>query len=132
MGDRGRSMRVLLVTDDEGYGDDVAAAGDAVGVDVTVLAGDCNLEATARRAGATAVVFDAQDEFAAIADRAESFAAAHPGAVVGVVATGVDDGWAENVLVVHRWRCADRLLGTLSHVYSGMKVAHAARSPVGL
>jgi hypothetical protein len=132
MDDRGRSILVLLVTDDEGYGDDVAAAGDAAGVDVTVLAGDCNLETTVRRADANAVVFDAQDEFAAVADRAESFALAHPDVVVGVVATGVDDGWTENVLVVHRWRCADRLLDQLSHVYSGMRVAHEARSSVGL
>jgi hypothetical protein len=131
MDDRGGSMRVLLVTDDEGYGDDVAAAGDAVGVDVTVLAGDCNLEATARRAGANTVVFDAQDEAGALTGRAGTFAAAHPRTVVGVVATGVDDGWKDDVLVIHRWQCADRLLDRLSTVSSGMKVAHAARSSVG-
>jgi len=123
-------MCVLLVTDDAGYGDEVAAAGDAVGIDVIVLAGDCNVAATMRRAGANAVVFDAQGEVGAVTGRARTFAAAHPGAVVGLVATGVDDGWQENVLVVHRWRCADRLLDKLSNVYSGVKVAHAARFPV--
>ena len=130
MDDRGGSMRVVLVTDDAGYGVEVAAAGDAVGIDVTVLAGECNVAATMRRAGANAVVFDAQDEVDGLADRAGTFAAAHPSAVVGVVGTGVEDGWKDNVLVVHRWRCADRLLDQLT-VHSGMKVAHAARSSVG-
>lgn len=125
-------MRVLLVTDDAGYGDEVAATGDAVGIAVTVLAGECNVGATMRRAGANAVVFDAQDEVGAVSGRAGTFAAAHPGPVVGLVATGVDEGWQENILVVHRWRCADRLLDKLSDAYSGMKVAHAARSSVGL
>jgi hypothetical protein len=132
MDDRGRSMRVVLVTDDAGYGDEVAAAGDVVGIDVTVLAGECNVSATMRRAGASAVVFDAQDEVGALSDRAGAFASAHPRAVVGVVGTGVEDGWKGNVLVVHRWRCADRLLDTLATVHSRMKVAHAARSSVGL
>ena len=124
-------MCVLLVTDDAGYGDEVAAAGDSVGIDVIVLAGECNVAATMRRAGANTVVFDAQDEVGALTGRAGTFAAAHPGAVVGVVATGVDDGWRDNVLVVHRWWCADRLLEKLSNVYSATKVAHAARSAVG-
>jgi hypothetical protein len=124
-------MRVVLVTDDAGYGDEVAAAGDAVGIDVIVLAGECKVAATMRRAGANTVVFDAQDEVDALADRAGTFAAAHPSAVVGVVATGVDDGWKENVLLVHRWRCADRLFDTLTNIHSGIKVAHAARSSVG-
>ena len=131
MDDRGRSMRVVLVTDDAGYGDEVAAAGDAVGIDVTVLAGECNVAATMRRAGANTVVFDAQDEVGALTGRAGTFAAAHPHTVVGVVGTGVDDGWQDEVLVIHRWQCADRLLDTLSTVSSGMKVAHAARSSVG-
>jgi hypothetical protein len=123
-------MRVLLVTDDAGYGDEVAAAGDAVGIDVTVLAGECNVAATMRRAGADTVVFDAQDESGALTGRAGAFAAAHPRAVVAVVATGVDDGWQKNVLVLHRWRCADRLLDKLSEASSGMQLAHAAASSV--
>jgi len=124
-------MRVLLVTDDAGYGDEVAAAGDAVGIDVIVLAGECNVAATMGRAAANTVVFDAQGDAGAVNRRAETFATAHPYAVVGVVATGVDDGWQENVLVVHRWSCADRLLDTLSSAHSGVKVAHAARSSSG-
>jgi hypothetical protein len=124
-------MRVLLVTDDAGYGDEVAAAGDAVGIDVTVLAGECNVAATMQRAGANTVLFDAQDEVDALTDRAGTFAVAHPRAVVGVVATGVDDGWQGNVLVIHRWRCADRLLEKLSNVHAGMNVAHGAHSRVG-
>ena len=60
MDDRGGSMRVVLVTDDAGYGDEVAAAGDAVGIDVTVLAGECNVAATMRRAGANAVLLEAR------------------------------------------------------------------------
>jgi len=132
MDDRKGSMRVLLVTDDAGYGDEVAVAGDAVGIEVTVLAGECNVASTMRRAGANTVVFDAQDEVDALTGRAGTFAAAHLGAVVGVVATGVDDGWQDNVLVVHRWWCADRLLEKLSNVHSGTKAAHAARSTVSL
>ena len=132
MDDRGGSMRVVLVTDDAGYGDEVAAAGDAVGIDVTVLAGECNVAATMRRAGANTVVFDAQDEASALTGRAGTFATAHPGAVVGVVATGVDDAWKDNVLVFHRWWCADRLFDSLTNVHSGMKVAHAARSSVSV
>jgi hypothetical protein len=125
-------MRVLLVTDDAGYGDEVAAAGDAAGIDVVVLAGESNLAATMRRVGANAVVFDAQDEVDALAGRARTFAATHPGAVVGVVATGVDEGWQDKVLVVHRWRCVDRLLDKLSTVHSDKEVARARRSAVGV
>jgi len=124
-------MRVLLVTDDAGYGDEVAAAGDAVGIDVIVIAGECNVAPTMRRAGANTVVFDAQGDADAVNGRAGTFATAHPEAVVGVVATGVDDGWQENVLVLHRWSCADRLLDTLSSAHSGVKIAQAARSSVG-
>jgi hypothetical protein len=125
-------MRVLLVTDDAGYGDEVSAAGDAAGIDVIVLAGECNVAATMRRAGANTVVFDAQDEPSALTGLAGTFASAHPGAVVGVVATGVDDGWRKNVLVLHRWWCAERLLEKLSTVYSGKKVAHAPLSAASL
>jgi hypothetical protein len=111
-------MRVVLVTDDAGYGEEVAAAGDAVGIDVIVLAGECKVASTMRRVGANTVVFDAQDEVGALAGRAGTFASTHPRAVVGVVGTGVEDGWQDNVLVIHRWWCADRLLDKLSTVSS--------------
>src|SRR6266404_1499683 len=124
----GGSMRVLLVTDDAGYGDEVAAAGDSVGMDVIVLAADS-------RVGANIVVFDAGDDFAPTVRAAADFAGVHPHVVVCVVATGVDDhlndGRAGDVLVVHQWRSPERLLDRLSRAYLGMRVATEPRSSVG-
>jgi hypothetical protein len=128
-------MRVLLVTDDAGYGDEVAAAGDAVGMDVIVLAAESNVAGAVPRVGANIVVFDAGDDFVPAVRAAADFAGVHPHVVVCVVATGVDDhlndGRAGDVLVVHQWRSPERLLDRLSRAYLGMRVATEPRASVG-
>ncbi len=128
-------MRVLLVTDDAGYGDEVAAAGDSVGMDVIVLAADSDVGGAVPRIGANIVVFDAGDDFAPTVRAAADFAGVHPHVVVCVVATGVDDhlndGRAGDVLVVHQWRSPERLLDRLSRAYLGTRVATEPRSSVG-
>jgi hypothetical protein len=130
-----RPMRILLATDEESYADDVYAAADELGVDVTAMSTESDIETTARRIGANVVVFDAGDDFAPTARAASAFAAVHPHIVVGVVATGVDDGLNDGragpVLVVHRWRSPERLLGKLSRAYAGMRVPSEPRSSVG-
>jgi hypothetical protein len=128
-------MRVLLVTDDADYGDEVAAAGDAVGMDVIVLAAESNAADAVPRVAANIVVFDGGDDFAPTVRAAADFAGVHPHVVVCVVATGVDDhlndGRAGDVLVVHQWRSPERLLDRLSRAYLAMRVAIEPRSSVG-
>jgi hypothetical protein len=130
-----RPMRILLATDEESYADDVFAAADALGVDVTAAAPDSDIETTVRRVGANVVVFDAGDDFAPTVRAVSDFAGVHPHIVVCVVATGVDDhlndGRAGHVLVVHRWRSPERLLDRLSRAYVDMRVATEPRSSVG-
>lgn len=113
-------MQVLLVSDDEGYADEISAAGDAVGVEVTLVDGDDGLDSAVRRIGVDAVVFDAQDEFPVVAEHARAFAVLHPGVVVAVVAKGVEDHDGENLLVQHRWRAPERLLGRLARAHARM------------
>jgi DNA-binding response OmpR family regulator len=130
-----RPMRVLLATDEATYADDVYAAADELGVDVTAMSTENDIETTALRIGANVVVFDAGDDFAPTARAAAAFAAVHPDVVVCVVATGVDDhlndGRAGAVLVVHRWRSPERLLDRLSSAYLGLRAATESRSSVG-
>lgn len=114
MDDRGLPMHVLLVTDDEGYGDDVASAGDAIGAEVTVLAGGSRLDETMRLVEAHAIVFDAQDHYGLVVDRARTLASANPALVVCVVATAVDDHVTEGLFIQHRWRTPERLLDRLA------------------
>jgi pimeloyl-ACP methyl ester carboxylesterase len=125
-------MRILLATDEASYADDIYAAADAFGIDVTAMSTENDIETTARRIGANVVVFDAGDDFAPTARAAAAFAAVHPDVVVCVVATGVDDhlndGRAGPVLVVHRWRSPERLFDRLSSAYLGMRVATELRS----
>lgn len=128
-------MRVLLITDDASYGDEVAAAGDAVGMDVIVLAAEYNVARAVPRLGANIVVFDGGDDFVPTVRAAADFAGVHPHVVVCVVATGVDDhlndGRAGDVLVVHQWRSPERLLDRLSRAYLDLRVATEPRSAVG-
>jgi hypothetical protein len=111
------------------------AAADELGVDVTAMSTESDIEASVRRIGANVVVFDGGDDFAPTARTAAVFAADHPHIVVCAIATGVDDhlndGWAGPVLVVHRWRSPERLLDRLSHAYRGMRVASDLRSSIG-
>ena len=125
-------MRILLATDEESFADDVFAAADAIGVDVTAAAPDSDIETTVRRVRANVVVFDAGGDFAPTVRAAADFADVHPDIVACVVATGVDDhlndGRADHVLVVHRWRSPERLLDKLSRAYHDMRVASEQHS----
>ena len=106
-------MRILLVTDEDGYANDVIAASAAMGAAVTVAPYDWDLHGTALDVGANVVVFDAGNRFGSNVRAAKAFADVHPSVVVAVVATGVDDGESDNVVLMHRWHCAERLLEQL-------------------
>jgi DNA-binding NarL/FixJ family response regulator len=110
-------MRILLVTDEVGYADDVISASHAIGVGVTVAPSGCSLAREVREAGADVVALDAGNRFGSSARMAEAFAARHPHLVVAVLATGVDDHEAGNFLLAHRWNCAERLLDRLALAY---------------
>jgi len=135
MGDRRGSIRILLATDEASFADAIYGVADELGLDVTAMSTESDIGASARRIGANVVVFDAGDDFAPTAREAAVFAEAHPGVLVCVTATGVDDhlsdGWAGPVLVVHRWRSPERLLDRLSRAYLAMPVASELRSSVG-
>ena len=112
MGDRKGSMRVLLATDEASYADAVYAVADELGLDVTAMSTERDIGASARRIGANVVVFDAGDDFAPTARAAAVFAESHPGVLVCVTATGVDDhlsdGWAGGSPPPCRTRAAPR------------------------
>src|SRR5205814_7440269 len=73
-----RPMRILLVTDDVRYADELASAASQRGFDLaqTSVGGDLDLEATAQ--APNIVVLDAHDALARTSRTATAFAALHP------------------------------------------------------
>jgi hypothetical protein len=115
-----RPMRVLLVTDDGRYADDVAAAASLRGVDFTLAAVDDDLEATANSHAPNVVVLDADNQIARTSRAATVFAALHPRIATVIVAKRAPERIIGNVQVVDKRRSAERLLGDLEHALLGL------------
>jgi hypothetical protein len=115
-----RPMRILLVTDDGRYADDVATAASLRGVDVALAAVDADLEATAMSHAPNVVVFDADNQIARTSRTATVFAALHPRIATVLVGRQAPDRIVGNVQVVDKRRSAEHLLGDLEHALLGL------------
>jgi hypothetical protein len=115
-----RPMRILLVTDDGRYADDVATAASLRGVDFALAAVDDDLEATATSHAPNVVVLDADNQIARTSRAATVFAALHPRIAIVIVARQAPERIIGNVQVVDKRRSAERLLGDLEHALLGL------------
>jgi hypothetical protein len=115
-----RPMRILLVTDDGPYADDVASAASLRGVDLTRAAVDDDLEATSTLHTPNIVVLDADNKIARTSRAATVFAALHPRIATVIVAKRAPERSVGNLQVVDKRRSAERLLGDLEHALLGL------------
>jgi hypothetical protein len=115
-----RPMRILLVTDDGRYADDVATAASLRGVDFALAAVDDDLEASTTSHAPNVVVLDADKTIARTSRTATVFAALHPRIATVIVARRAPERIVGNVQVVDKRRSAERLLGDLEHALLGL------------
>jgi hypothetical protein len=125
-----RPMRILLVTNDGRYADDVATAASLQGVELALAAVDDDLEATTTSHAPNIVVLDADNKIARTSRTATVFAALHPLIATVIVAARAPERSVGNVQVVDKRRSAERLLGDLEHALLGLaapvEVGHSA------
>jgi AmiR/NasT family two-component response regulator len=115
-----RPMRILLVTDDTRYADEVLSAAAAAGVHVDLVTSKENIEVTALRTTPNVVVLDAHDRLTRTARAATVFAALHPSILVVLVAVGGPERTNSNLRVFDKWRAAERLLDELARAHVGL------------
>jgi len=115
-----RPMRILLVTDDGRYADDVAAAASLRGVDFALAAVDDDLEATTTSHAPNVVVLDARNALARTSRAATVFAALHPRIATVILANRAPERSVGNVHVVDKSRSAERLFRELEHAFLGL------------
>jgi hypothetical protein len=120
-------MRILLVTDDGRYADDVATAASLRGVNFALAAVDDDLEATTTSHTPNIVVLDADNQIARTSRTATVFAALHPRIATVIVANRGPERIVGNVQVVDKRRSAERLLGDLEHALLGLAAPVEAR-----
>ncbi len=115
-----RPLRILLVTDDGRYADDVATAASVRGVEFALAAVDDDLEATTTSHSPNVVVLDADNKIARTSRTATVFAALHPRIATVIVAKQAPERIVGTVQVVDKRRSAERLLGDLEHALLGL------------
>lgn len=115
-----RPMRILLVTDDTRYADDVLSAAATAGLHVDLATSKENIELIALRTTPNVVVLDAHDRLTRTARAATVFAALHPSILVAVVAVGGPERANSNLRVFDKWRAAERLLDELARAHVGL------------
>jgi hypothetical protein len=114
-----RPMRILLVTDDVCYADQVACAASLKGVDLTLAALGDDLDAATTRNAPNVVVLDANNKLARVSRTATVFAALHPRIATVVVANRTPERSIGSVQIVNKWRSAEHLLRELEHAVLG-------------
>ena len=115
-----RPMRILLVTDDTRYADEVLTAAAKAGLHVDLATSKENIETTALRTTPNVVVLDAHDRLTRTARAATVFAALHPSILVVLVAVGGPERASSNLRVFDKWRAAERLLDELARAHVGL------------
>jgi DNA-binding response OmpR family regulator len=115
-----RPMRILLVTDDEGYADEVALAAALRGVDLVLVANGDDLDDATTLHLPNVVVLDAHDALARTSRTASVFAALHPRIAIVIVANRAAERGVGGIRVVDKWRSAERVLSELEHAYLGL------------
>ena len=115
-----RPMRILLVTDDGRYADQVTDAAALRGVDIALAAVGVDLDAASARDAPNVVVLDAHNTLARTSRTATVFAALHPRIATVIVVNRAPERSVGNVHVVDKGRSADRLLGVLEAAFLGL------------
>ncbi len=126
-----RPMRILLVTDDARYADEVASAAARRGVDLELAAVGDDLDDATTENAPNLVVLDADNRLARTSRTATVFAALHPRIATVVVANRAPERSVGDVLVIDKWRSAERLLGELEHAFLGIAQPLEARRSAG-
>ena len=126
-----RPMRILLVTDDEGYADEVALAAALRGVDLELAATGDDLDAAATLHLPNVVVLDAHDALARTSRTASVFAALYPRIAIVIVANRASERSVGGIRVVDKWRSAERLLSELEHAFLGLAFPAERRRSAG-
>ena len=124
-------MRILLVTDDSRYADELASAASERGVDFAQAAVGDDLDLTTTAHAPNVVVLDAHDALARTSRTATVFAALHPQIATVVVANRAAKRRVGNVLVFDKWRSAERLLGELERAYVGLSISTGSKHQAG-
>jgi hypothetical protein len=121
-----RPMRILLVTDDVRYADELGVAASERGLALAQAAvgGDLELEATAK--APNVVVLDAHDALARTSRTATAFAELHPQIATVIVANRAPKRSVGSVLVLNKWRSTEQLLGELERAYVGLSISPAS------
>jgi len=110
-------MRVLLVTDDTRYADELASAASFRGVDLAQAAVGDDLDARVALHVPNVVVLDAHDSLARTSRTATVFAALHPRIATVLIAKRAPERSVGSVLVFDKWFSAERLLRELERAY---------------
>jgi len=114
-----RPMRILLVTDDDGYADEVAVAASLRGVDLELAAVGDDLDASTTLNMPNVVVLDAHDALARTSRTASVFAALNPRIAIVIVANRAPERSVGNIQVVDKAASTERLLRELEHAFLG-------------
>jgi hypothetical protein len=126
-----RPMRILLVTDDEGYADEVALAAALRGIDLELAATSDDLDDATTLHLPNVVVLDAHDTLARTSRTASVFAALYPRIGIVIVANRAAERGVGGIRVVDKWRSAERLLSELEHAFLGLDSPAARRRSAG-
>ncbi len=126
-----RPMRILLVTDDDGYADEVALAAALRGVDLELAAVGDDLDAATTLHLPNVVVLDAHDALTRTSRTASVFAALHPRIAIVLVANRAPERSVGGIHVVDKWRSAERLLQELEHAFLGLALPAERRRSAG-
>ena len=126
-----RPMRILLVTDDNDYADEVALAAALRGVDLELAAVADDLDAATTLHLPNVVVLDAHAGLARTSRTASVFAALYPRIAIVIVANRASELGAGGIRVVDKWRSAERLLGELESAFLGLGSLPARRRTAG-
>jgi DNA-binding NtrC family response regulator len=126
-----RPMRILLVTDDARYADEVASVAARHGVDLELAALGDDLDDATTNNAPNVVVLDANNRLAPTSRTATVFAALHPRIATVVVANRAPERSVGDVQVIDKWRSAERLLGELEHAFLGLAPPLETRRSAG-
>ena len=115
-----RPMRILLVTDDDNYADEVALAASLRGAELERVAVGDDLDVATSRHLPNVIVLDAHDALARTSRTASIFAALYPRIAIVIVANRASERGGGGIRVVDKWRSAERLLHELELAFLGL------------
>ena len=126
-----RPMRILLVTDDERYADEVASVAARRGVDLARASAGDDLDADTTRKAPNVLVLDANNRLARTSRAATVFAALHPRIATVVVANRAPERSVGGAQIVDKWRSAEHLFDELERTLLGLAAPLETRRSAG-